>query len=37
MAVDLSATSFYSDIRQILETSCKRVYSTVNSAMVDPY
>jgi len=37
MVNDLSTTSFYSDIRQILEASRQKVYTAVNSAMVEAY
>ena len=37
MINDLSTTSFYSDIRQILEASRQKVYTAVNSAMVEAY
>jgi predicted nuclease of restriction endonuclease-like (RecB) superfamily len=37
MVNDLSPTSFYSDIRQILEASRQKVYTAVNSAMVEAY
>ena len=37
MVNDLSTTSFYSDIRRILEASRQKVYTAVNSAMVEAY
>ncbi len=35
MAGNVSKTSFYNDIRKILEAARGRVYSAVNTAMVD--
>lgn len=37
MVNNLSTTSFYNDIRQILEASRRRVYTAVNSAMIAAY
>lgn len=37
MADNLSKTAFYSDIRQILQSARTKVYTTVNTVMVEAY